>query len=188
MSKRNGRTNKRAGSKRSSDAQNFTQEITVTVNGTQRKASVEPRMLLVHFIRDVLRLTGTHIGCDSSNCGACTIILNGRAVKSCTLLAVQADAGEILTIEGLAKNGNLHPLQQAFWDKHGLQCGFCTPGMIMAAYDFLKKNPKPTEYEIRKAVSGNLCRCTGYQNIVKAIVDAAENMRTIEVAPATGRR
>ena len=187
MSKRKSRTIKRVSRKRSSETQNFTRDITVTVNGTERKASVEPRMLLVYFIRDVLRLTGTHIGCDSSNCGACTIMLNGRAVKSCTLLAVQADAGEILTIEGLAKDGRLHPLQQAFWDKHGLQCGFCTPGMIMAAYDFLNKNPKPTEYEIRKAVSGNLCRCTGYQNIVKAIEAAAEKMRSIEVAAPRGR-
>ena len=188
MTKRKNLTRGKSRGKRSSGTENSVREITVNVNGTARHASLEPRMLLVHFIRDTLRLTGTHIGCDSSNCGACTVILNGRAVKSCTLLAVQADAGEILTIEGLAKDGKLHPLQQAFWDKHGLQCGFCTPGMIMAAYEFLRSNPKPTEYEIRKAVSGNLCRCTGYQNIVKAITDAAEKMRTIEVAAAPRRK
>lgn len=183
-----GRTIKRASLKRSHESQNFSRELTVTVNGAERKASVEPRMLLVHFIRDVLRLTGTHIGCDSSNCGACTVLLNGRAVKSCTFLAVQADGGEILTIEGLAKDGQLHPLQQAFWDKHGLQCGFCTPGMIIAAYDFLRKNPKPSGHEIRTAISGNLCRCTGYQNIVKAIAVAAEKMRSTEVEVAPRRR
>ncbi len=161
--------------------ENLKHTIKVTVNGVEREATVEPRMLLVHFIRDVLRLTGTHIGCDTTNCGACTLILNGKAVKSCALFAVQADGSEILTIENLAKDGKLHPIQEAFWNNHGLQCGFCTPGMIMAAYDFLSKNPTPSEYEIRRAISGNLCRCTGYQNIVKAIAAAAEKMRSAEV-------
>ncbi len=187
MSKRKSRTTKRTRRGHRTTAENFTRDITVNVNGRERKATVESRTLLVHFIRDVLRLTGTHIGCDSTNCGACTVVLNGRTVKTCTLLAVQADGGEILTIEGLAKNGELHPLQQAFWDNHGLQCGFCTPGMIMAAYEFLNKNLKPTEHEIRTAISGNLCRCTGYQNIVKSIQAAAEKMRTTEVTVARRR-
>jgi carbon-monoxide dehydrogenase small subunit len=151
--------------------------VKVTVNGTRHEADVQPRLLLVHLIRDVLGLTGTHVGCDTTNCGACTIILNGRAVKSCTLFAIQADGGEILTIEGLAKDGKLHPIQEGFWEKHGLQCGFCTPGMIMSAYYFLGKNPNPEEAEIRRAISGNLCRCTGYQKIVESIQYAADKMR-----------
>ena len=151
--------------------------ISITVNGTQHASEVEPRLLLVHYIREVLNLTGTHVGCDTSNCGACTIILNGKAVKSCTLLAVQADGGTVTTVEGLAKSvDELHPIQEGFWEKHGLQCGFCTPGMIMSAYDLLSKNSNPSEEEIREGISGNLCRCTGYHNIVKAIQYAAEKM------------
>lgn len=150
--------------------------ITVKVNGKIYTHEVDPRLLLVHYIRDYLGLTGTHIGCDTSNCGACTVILNGRAVKSCTLYAFMADGGEILTIEGLEKDGKLHPIQEAFWENHALQCGYCTPGMIMTLYDFLNRNPKPTEEEVRRAIEGNLCRCTGYQNIVKAALWAAERM------------
>jgi carbon-monoxide dehydrogenase small subunit len=155
--------------------------ISLIVNGKKVEADVEPRMLLVYFIRDVLGLTGTHVGCDTANCGACTVLLDGRAVKSCNIFAVQADGRELLTIEGLAKNGQLHPIQQAFWEKHGLQCGYCTPGMIMIAYWFLNRNPNPTEEEIRNAISGNLCRCTGYVKIVEAIQYAAELMRSKEV-------
>lgn len=151
-------------------------EISVTVNGQQHHSSVEPRMLLVHYLRDVLDLTGTHIGCDTSQCGACTVMVNGESVKSCTMFAVQADSAEITTIEGLAPEGSLHPIQEGFWEKHGLQCGFCTPGMIMASYNLLKNNPHPTEAEIRKALEGNICRCTGYQNIVRAVQYAAERM------------
>ena len=147
--------------------------ITLKVNGSTRTTEVEPRALLAYVLRDQLDLTGTHIGCDTSQCGACTVHLDGRAVKSCTVLAVQAEGREITTIEGLAPNGGLHPLQQAFWEKHGLQCGFCTPGMIMTAADLLATNPKPSETEIRRALEGNLCRCTGYQNIVAAIQTAA---------------
>ncbi|HYT04053.1 MAG TPA: (2Fe-2S)-binding protein [Gemmatimonadales bacterium] len=147
--------------------------ITLHVNGAARTTEVEPRALLAYVLRDQLDLTGTHIGCDTSQCGACTVHLDGRAVKSCTVLAVQAEGREITTIEGLGTNGRLHPLQQAFWDKHGLQCGFCTPGMIMTAADLLRRNPKPSETEIRHALEGNLCRCTGYQNIVAAIQTAA---------------
>ena len=147
--------------------------VSITVNGTINRNDIEPRLLLSAYLREVLNLTGTHVGCDTSNCGACTVILNGSAVKSCTLFAVQADGGEITTIEGLAGNGELHPLQEGFWEKHGLQCGFCTPGMILAAYDLLNRNPNPSEQEIRKGISGNLCRCTGYHNIVKAIQYAA---------------
>ena len=150
--------------------------VRVRVNGTLYERQVEPRLLLVHFLRDTLGLTGTHVGCDTSQCGACTIHLDGQAVKSCTMLAVQADGHEITTIEGLARDGELHPLQQAFWDNHGLQCGFCTPGFIMAAAELLQRNPDPTEEEIRHGLEGNLCRCTGYQNIVKAILDAAREM------------
>ena len=150
--------------------------VTVTVNGQQRSADVEPRLLLVHLIRDVFGLTGTHVGCDTSQCGACTIIMDGKAVKSCTVLAVQASGSEIQTIEGLATDGNLHPIQEGFWEEHGLQCGYCTPGMIMTAVDLLKNNPSPTEEEIRKGIEGNLCRCTGYQNIVKSIQYAARKM------------
>lgn len=152
----------------------MTQHIEVTMNGTKQQADVEPRLLLVHFIREVLNLTGTHIGCDTTNCGACTVLLNGRAVKSCTLFAVQADGAEILTVEGLVTNGKLHPVQEGFHQEHGLQCGFCTPGMMMTAYALLKSNPNPNEEEIRWGISGNLCRCTGYTNIVKAIQHAAQ--------------
>ncbi len=152
-------------------------EISVTVNGQRYHSEVEPRMLLVHYLRETLDLTGTHIGCDTSQCGACTVLLNGESVKACTVLAVQADGGEVTTIEGLAPEGSLHPIQEGFWEKHGLQCGFCTPGMIMASYDLLKNNPNPTEEEIRIALKGNICRCTGYQNIVKAVQYAAEHMR-----------
>ena len=151
-------------------------EISVTVNGAQHTSDVEPRLLLVEYLRDVLNLTGTHVGCDTSNCGACTVILNGSAVKSCTLFAVQADGGEVTTVEGLASNGDLHPLQEGFWEMHGLQCGFCTPGMIMSSYDLLQKNPSPSEDEIRHGIAGNFCRCTGYHNIVKAVQYAADKM------------
>ena len=148
--------------------------ITVTVNGQLHAGDVEPRQLLVHFLRDTLGLTGTHVGCDTSNCGACTVHLNGDAVKSCTVLAVQADGTKVTTIEGLAKGDELHPLQEAFWEQHGLQCGYCTPGMIMSAADLLSRNPNPTEEEIRSGLEGNLCRCTGYHNIVKAVLSAAK--------------
>ena len=147
--------------------------ITLNVNGAARTVEVEPRALLVYVLRDELDLTGTHIGCDTSQCGACTVLIDGHAIKSCTVLAVQAEGKEIRTIEGLSQNGGLHPLQQAFWDKHGLQCGFCTPGLIMTAVDLLSQNPEPSEAEIRHAIEGNLCRCTGYQNIVAAIQAAA---------------
>jgi carbon-monoxide dehydrogenase small subunit len=150
--------------------------IQVKVNGVEREASADPRLLLVHFIRESLHLTGTHIGCDTSHCGACTVILNGRTVKSCTMFAVQADGGEITTIEGMMQDGQLHPLQEGFKQEHGLQCGYCTPGMILSASALLAKNPKPTETEIRVGISGNLCRCTGYQNIVKAVQYAAQKM------------
>jgi carbon-monoxide dehydrogenase small subunit len=151
-------------------------EITVTVNGSQHTSEVEPRQLLVEYLRDTLNLTGTHVGCDTSGCGACTVILNGAAVKSCTVFAVQADGGQVTTVEGLAANGELHPLQEGFWEMHGLQCGFCTPGMIMSSYDLLQKNPSPSEAEIRHGLAGNFCRCTGYHNIVKAVQYAAEKM------------
>jgi len=150
--------------------------IALTVNGTRYERDVEPRLLLVHFLRDVLGLTGTHVGCDTSQCGACTVVLDGeRSVKSCTIFAVQADGHDVLTIEGLAADGALHPLQEGFWQEHGLQCGFCTPGMIMAAYGLLKANPHPSDAEIRTGLEGNLCRCTGYHNIVKAVRYAAEH-------------
>lgn len=152
-------------------------QINVNVNGTSQSHEVEPRMLLVHYLRDVLRLTGTHVGCDTSNCGACTVVVDGKAVKSCTLLAVQADGSSVTTIEGLDSNGELHPLQQGFKEEHGLQCGFCTPGMIMTAVEMLERNPNPTEADIRHGLEGNFCRCTGYHNIVKAISHAAELMR-----------
>ena len=157
--------------------------IAVTVNGEKHQSEVEPRTLLVHYLRDGLDLTGTHIGCNTSQCGACIVMLNGEAVKSCTLLAVQADGGEVTTIEGLANGDTLHPIQEGFWEKHGLQCGFCTPGMIMASYQLLKNNPNPTEEEIRKGLEGNICRCTGYQNIVRAVQYAAEHMRTSASEP-----
>jgi aerobic carbon-monoxide dehydrogenase small subunit len=150
--------------------------ITVTVNGQTHSHEVESRLLLVHFVREVLNLTGTHIGCDTTSCGACTVLLNGRAVKSCTLFAVQANGAEMETIEGVASNGQLHPLQEGFWEKHGLQCGFCTPGMIMSAKHLLAKYPNPGENEIREAISGNLCRCTGYNKIVEAIQYAAAKL------------
>ncbi len=150
--------------------------VRVKVNGRDREAEIEPRLLLVHFIRDVLGLTGTHVGCDTTNCGACTVILDGRPVKSCTVFAIQAEGREIRTIEGVANNGQLHPLQEGFKEEHGLQCGFCTPGMILSAYALLEKNPHPNEEEIRWGISGNLCRCTGYQNIVKAVQYAADKM------------
>ena len=150
--------------------------IKLKINGQEREAAAEPRLLLVHFIREALGLTGTHVGCDTSNCGACTVILNGKAVKSCTMFAVQADGDEIMTVEGLPQNGGLHPLQEGFKEEHGLQCGFCTPGMLMSSYALLKKNPQPTEEQIRWGISGNLCRCTGYQNIVKAVQFASRKM------------
>lgn len=152
-------------------------QIRVKVNGMEYSHSVEPRLLLVYYLRDVLRLTGTHVGCDTSSCGACTIHVNGKATKSCTMLAVQADGSEITTIEGMAHNGGLHPLQEAFRECHGLQCGFCTPGMIMTAADLLQNNPAPTEEEIRAALEGNFCRCTGYHNIVKSVQYAAKKIK-----------
>lgn len=151
--------------------------IKVNVNGVEHSADIEPRMLLVHFIRETLRLTGTHIGCDTSHCGACTVVMDGRAIKSCTAFAVQADGRSITTVEGLAQNGNLHPLQDGFFQEHGLQCGFCTPGMLMTGLAFLSENNNPSDDEIRHAISGNLCRCTGYVNIVKAYQYAAQKMR-----------
>ncbi len=150
--------------------------VRARVNGKAYSEEVEPRLLLVHFLRRGLRLTGTHIGCDTGNCGACTVMMNGKAVKSCLVFAAQADGVEILTVEGLAEGMRLHPLQEAFWENHGLQCGFCTPGMIMAGYALLHSNPKPSDEEIRHAIAGNLCRCTGYVNIVKAIRAASEKM------------
>ena len=152
--------------------------ITVRVNGRERAAAVEPRLLLVHFLRETLNLTGTHVGCDTSQCGACTVLLNGRSAKSCTVFAVQADGEEVQTIEGLAAGGDLHPLQDGFWEEHGLQCGYCTPGMIMSALNLLRDNPAPDDTEIREGISGNICRCTGYQHIVNAIRSAAERMAT----------
>jgi carbon-monoxide dehydrogenase small subunit len=160
-----------------------THHISVTVNGELREADVEPRLLLVHLLRDVFGLTGTHVGCDTSNCGACTVHVDGESAKSCTMLAVQADGAEVRTIEGLASAAELHPLQQAFWDQHGLQCGFCTPGMIMQAAWLLEGNQKPSEAEIREGISGNLCRCTGYVNIVKAIQQASGQLAAGESAP-----
>jgi carbon-monoxide dehydrogenase small subunit len=161
-------------------------KISVTLNGKQQEDEVESRLLLVHYLRDVAGLTGTHVGCDTSQCGACTIHLDGRAVKSCTLFAVQADGREIRTIEGMAAaDGTLHPIQQAFWDEHGLQCGYCTPGFIMAAAYLLEQNPDPTDEEIRKGLEGNLCRCTGYVNIVKAVQAAAKTMGGGAAQPAT---
>jgi aerobic carbon-monoxide dehydrogenase small subunit len=148
-------------------------KITVTVNGTSHESDVEPRTLLVHYVRETLGLTGTNVGCDTSSCGACSLHVNGEAVKSCTMLAVQADGTDILTIEGLAQNGEMHPMQKAFMENHGLQCGYCTPGMVMAATSFLKENPSPTEREVRIGLEGNLCRCTGYHNIVQAVLACA---------------
>jgi carbon-monoxide dehydrogenase small subunit len=160
-----------------------TQHVSVTVNGEVHEADVEPRRLLVHFLRDDLGLTGTHVGCDTSNCGACTVQIDGESAKSCTVLAVQASGHEVRTIEGMADGATLHPLQQAFWDQHGLQCGFCTPGMIMQADWLLRQDGDPSEEDIRIGISGNLCRCTGYVNIVKAIQQAAGTLREAESAP-----
>ena len=160
-------------------------KVSMTVNGAGRQDDVEPRLLLVHYLRDVAGLTGTHIGCDTSQCGACTIHVDGKAVKSCTMFAVQAEGSEIKTIEGLANGEELHPIQQAFWDEHGLQCGYCTPGFIMAAAYLLEQNPNPSDDEIRKGIEGNLCRCTGYVNIVKSIRTAARRM-SAEPAAAGG--
>jgi carbon-monoxide dehydrogenase small subunit len=151
--------------------------IRVRLNGVEKQADVEPRLLLIHFIRDVAGQTGTHLGCDTTSCGACTVLLDGQPIKSCTLFAVQADGREIMTVEGLIQGGKLHPIQEGFHQEHGLQCGFCTPGMMMSALALLEKNPEPTEEEIRWGISGNLCRCTGYQNIVKAVQHASSKMR-----------
>ncbi len=152
------------------------QTVALTVNGTQREDLVEPRMLLVHYLREVAGLTGTHVGCDTSQCGACTVLLDGRAVKSCSLFAVQADGATLTTVEGLAQGGALHPVQQAFWDEHGLQCGFCTPGFVMATAHLLQENPNPSDDDIRKGLEGNLCRCTGYANILRSVRSAAAAM------------
>jgi len=157
-------------------------QINITVNGSTHRDEVEPRLLLVHYLRDVLRLTGAHVGCDTTQCGACTVLLDGASVKSCTILAVQADGARVTTVEGLANNGQLHPMQNAFWQEHGLQCGYCSPGMMLAAVDLLQRNPNPTDEEIRKGLDGNLCRCTGYHNIVKAVRYAAEQMRAAPAA------
>jgi carbon-monoxide dehydrogenase small subunit len=158
--------------------------VSVEVNGTEYQREVEPRQLLVHFIRDEIGLTGTHVGCDTSNCGACTCHLDGEAVKSCTVLAVQADGRQVTTIEGLGTEDDLHPMQTAFWEQHGLQCGYCTPGMIMAATDLLARTPDPSEHEVREALAGNLCRCTGYHNIVKAVLAAAKAPHPGDAKPA----
>jgi carbon-monoxide dehydrogenase small subunit len=154
-----------------------TQKVSITINGEKKEAEVEPRLLLVHFIREVCNLTGTHIGCDTTSCGACSVLVNGTPAKSCTLLAVQVNGAEITTVEGLEQNGQLDPIQQGFFEEHGLQCGFCTPGMMLVGKALLERNPDPTEEEIRQAISGNLCRCTGYVNIVKAIQYAGKKMR-----------
>ena len=159
--------------------------VTLTVNGVRRELSVEPRRMLVQVLREDLDLTGTHVGCDTSQCGTCTVHLDGKAVKSCTVLAVQADGSEVTTIEGMATNGALHPIQTAFWENHGLQCGFCTPGMIMSAADLLARNPDPDDGEIRHAIEGNFCRCTGYQNIVTSIREAGKAMREGASAPTS---
>ncbi|HEV3040723.1 MAG TPA: (2Fe-2S)-binding protein [Candidatus Angelobacter sp.] len=158
--------------------------IHVSVNGVSHQSEVEPRMLLVHYLRDALNLTGTHIGCETSLCGACTVLVDGQAVKSCTLLAVQADGSKVTTIEGFTADGKLHPVQQGFWEHHGLQCGYCTPGMIVAAAQLLERNPDPTEEEIRHGLEGNLCRCTGYQHIVQAVQCAARKMKSKTAVPA----
>lgn len=150
-------------------------KVSMTVNGEQQSNEIEPRLLLVHYLRETLGLTGAHIGCETTQCGACTVIVNGQSVKSCTMLAAQADGAEVLTVEGLAKNGEMHPIQQGFWEQHGLQCGYCTPGMILSAYQLLQRNPHPSEAEIREGLQGNLCRCTGYHNIVKSVQWAAEH-------------
>ncbi len=152
-------------------------KIKVKIQGVEREAEVESRLLLVHLLREALSMTGTHIGCDTTHCGACTVLLDGQPVKSCTVLAVQADGREVMTVEGLEQDGKLHPIQDGFWQEHGLQCGFCTPGMMIASYALLQRNPDPSELEIRQAISGNLCRCTGYVNIVKAVQHAAAALR-----------
>ena len=162
--------------------------VRFSVNGVDHELVVEPRLLLVHALRDHLGLTGTHVGCDTSNCGACTVQLDGRAVKSCTVLAVQTDGAEVTTIEGMAREGNLHPLQEAFWNDHALQCGYCTPGMIMAAAALLDENPHPSEGDVRHALEGNLCRCTGYHNIVRAVLDAAKGKSAQVATEARGER
>jgi carbon-monoxide dehydrogenase small subunit len=161
--------------------------VSIHVNGKERRAEVEPRLLLVHFLRDIAGLTGTHIGCETSLCGACTVLMNGKAVKSCTVLAVQADGANVTTVEGLAKDGQLHAIQEGFWEEHGLQCGFCTPGMIMCAHDILDRSADPSEAEIREGIHGNLCRCTGYQNIVNAVKSAARK-KSRRVAAGAGAR
>ena len=160
-----------------------THHISVTINGTPYEGDVEARILLVHWIRDTLRLTGTHIGCDTTSCGACTILVDGKATKSCTMFAVQADGRQLMTVEGLEQGGKLHPLQEGFHEEHALQCGYCTPGMMMTSLALLRRNPNPTEHEIRVGISGNLCRCTGYVNIVKAVQYAAEKMQAAEKVP-----
>ena len=154
----------------------MTKDISITVNGTARRAQVEPRLLLVHYLRETAGLTGTHIGCETSLCGACTVLLNGHAVKSCTVLAVQADGGRVMTVEGLARDGQLHGIQEGFWEEHGLQCGYCTPGMILCAHDLLDRIAQPSEQQIRENISGNLCRCTGYQHIVNAVKSASHKL------------
>lgn len=159
--------------------------ISISINGTRHDAQVEPRLLLAHFLRDSLGLTGTHVGCETSVCGACTVLIDGVAVKSCTMFAVQADGADVVTIEGMAADGALHPIQESFWEEHGLQCGYCTPGMIMCSHDILANNADPDEDEIRRALDGNLCRCTGYQNIVKAVRTASGKLRERRAA-ATG--
>lgn len=159
-------------------------KVGMTVNGVTASHDVEPRLLLVHYLRDVLGLTGTHIGCDTTSCGACTVMLNGLAVKSCTVLTVQADGAKVLTVEGLATDGKLHPIQEGFWEEHGLQCGFCTPGMMITALQIIERNPKPTDEQIRHGLEGNLCRCTGYQHIVNAVQHAARKMAE---QPSEGR-
>ncbi|MEA2692819.1 MAG: aerobic carbon-monoxide dehydrogenase small subunit [Acidobacteriota bacterium] len=160
-------------------------EIQVKVNGSEHKATVESRLLLVHLLRENLALTGTHIGCDTTHCGACTVLLDGQPVKSCTVLAVQADGREVMTVEGLEQNGQLHPIQNGFWQEHGLQCGFCTPGMLMTGYALLEQSSDPSEAEIRRAISGNLCRCTGYVNIIKSVQHAAAKLRSDAATPAS---
>jgi aerobic carbon-monoxide dehydrogenase small subunit len=162
-------------------------QISMTVNGKARKGNVEPRTLLVHFLREHLLLTGTHVGCDTSQCGACTVLIDGRSAKSCTVFAVQADGANIVTVEGLAQNGDLHPVQLGFWEEHGLQCGYCTPGMIMSAVNLLNNTPAPTEQQIREGISGNFCRCTGYQHIVNAIQHAAATLGGRRADPGARR-
>lgn len=161
----------------------MTQHVTLTINGQPYEADIEPRVLLVHFIREIANLTGTHIGCDTTSCGACTVLVNGTPAKSCTLFAVQVDGAEVSTVEGLDQGGKLHPIQEGFFQEHGLQCGFCTPGMMMTSVAFLREHPGPTDDDIRRAISGNLCRCTGYVNIVKAIQYAADKMRSEQATP-----